>query len=201
MKLKREFYRQDGISLARALIGKTLVHRSPDGVTQGMIIETEAYMGYADKAAHSYKKNSKRVNVQYGDGGYVYMYLIYGMYDCFNIVANCTGTPEAVLVRALAPLSGLDLMQDRRGTIKMKNLCSGPGKLCKAMALTMAQYGADLCGDKLYIEDRGDMQDFAVSETPRINVDYAEEARDYLWRFCMKGHPMLSRKDTQVIVN
>ncbi|SHK99286.1 DNA-3-methyladenine glycosylase [Anaerocolumna jejuensis DSM 15929] len=195
MKLPREFYRQDGISLAKALLGKVLVHHTAEGVTKGIIVETESYMGVIDAAAHSYKgKKDGRCNIQYNEGGYAYIYMIYGMYYCMNIVANEKDVPEVVLLRALEPLEGLSLMEQRRKTSKRKALLSGPGKLCQAMGIGKDNYGTDLCEDKLYVEDLAEAIDFEIEVSKRINIDYAGEARDYLWRFTIKDNPYVSVK-------
>lgn len=195
MKLPREFYRQDGISLAKALLGKVLVHHTAEGVTKGIIVETESYMGVIDAAAHSYKgKKDGRCNIQYNEGGYAYIYMIYGMYYCMNIVANEKDVPEVVLLRALEPLEGLSLMEQRRKTSKRKALLSGPGKLCQAMGIGKDNYGTDLCEDKLYVEDLSEAIDFEIEVSKRINIDYAGEARDYLWRFTIKDNPYVSVK-------
>lgn len=195
MKLPREFYRQDGISLAKALLGKVLVHHTAEGITKGIIVETESYMGVKDAAAHSYKgKKDGRCNIQYNEGGYAYIYMIYGMYYCMNIVANEKDVPEVVLLRALEPLEGLSLMEQRRKTSKRKALLSGPGKLCQAMGIGKDNYGTDLCEDKLYVEDLAEAIDFEIEVSKRINIDYAGEARDYLWRFTIKDNPYVSVK-------
>ncbi|MDO5399815.1 MAG: DNA-3-methyladenine glycosylase [Eubacteriales bacterium] len=192
MKLCREFYLRSGVEVARDLIGKVLVCRRPEGVTRGIIVETEAYMGHLDAAAHSYKAPSTgRTAIQYGPGGYAYVYTIYGLHTCMNVVANRPGCPEAVLIRALEPVGGIPLMQQRRKSQSLTALCSGPGKLAQAMGITMAQYGADLCGEELYLEeDDGPAPE--ILETKRINVDYAGEAADYPWRFLQKGSRFVS---------
>ena len=137
MKLSREFYERDTLLVARELLGKHLVRNTPEGMTIGKIVETEAYIGPDDAAAHTFRSlRSKRTEVAFGPGGFAYVYLIYGMYHCFNIVANVAEKPEVVLIRALEPVDGLELMMKRRKTDKIKNLCSGPGKLCVAMDIT-----------------------------------------------------------------
>lgn len=195
MKTTREFYQKDAVTVARELIGLTLVHETEEGITKGIIVETEAYMGPKDAAAHSYKGSpSGRTNVQYKKGGYAYIYLIYGMYYCMNIVTNEVNIPEAVLLRALNPTEGLDLMKKRRNTDKILNLCSGPGKLCKAMAIDKKNYGMDLCGDRLYLEKSENYGLKEVVASKRINIDYAGEARDYLWRFTEENSKFVSVK-------
>ena len=152
MKLPREFYVRDGLTVARELIGKKLVTRLPDGLTSGIIVETEAYMGAIDAAAHSYRGLTERTRIFFGDGGFVYVYLIYGRNLCTNVVANVAGVPEAVLIRALEPVDGVELMKLRRGKNNLCDLCSGPGKLSQALGVTKNFYGADLCGDEIFIE-------------------------------------------------
>ncbi len=195
MKITIEFYRRDAITVAKDLLGLVLVHETKEGITKGIIVETEAYMGFKDAAAHSYKNIRKgRTNVQYGEGGYAYIYLIYGMYYCMNIVTNVVNIPEVVLLRALEPTQGIDLMKKRRGTDKILNLCSGPGKLCSAMGINQADYGMDLCGNQLYFEKSADYKLNEIVASKRINIDYAGEAKDYLWRFTIKDNKYISVK-------
>lgn len=194
MKIKREFYLTDGLTLSRNLLGKVLVHNTTEGITKGRIVEVEAYMGAQDKAAHSYKNlRSGRTKVQFGPGGFAYIYMIYGMHNCMNVVANVEGTAQAVLIRALEPVQGIELMKERRNNRNIRLLCSGPGRLCQAMGITKAQYGIDLCGEQLYLEDAPELKEEEVELSKRINIDYGEEARDYLWRFTEKGSPYVSR--------
>ncbi len=182
IKLERSFYERDACTLAYELIGKVLVHDSCEGRTSGIIIEAEAYRGPEDKAAHSYNgRRTARTEIMFHEGGLAYVYLIYGMHCCFNVTASVVGKPEAVLIRALEPIEGIDIMTARRGTSRVKNLCDGPGKLCQAMGITREHYGADLCGNEIYIADEG--YDFPVATSKRINIDYAEECRDFLWRY------------------
>jgi len=196
LMLPRTFYQADAVALAKALIGKVLVtNMEGEGITSGMIVETEAYMGKIDPAAHSFRASPDgRTNVMYGAGGFAYVYLIYGMHHCFNITANADEVPEAVLIRALSPLDGTQVMQERRHTQNIKNLCSGPGKLCAALGITKAQYGADLCGDVVWLEEARETSAFTIKASERINIEYAGEASDWLWRFTMEGSPYLSRK-------
>lgn len=192
MKLNREFYMRSGLVVARELIGKQLVHRTAEGVTKGIIVEVEAYMGAQDAAAHSFRgPRTGRTAIQYGPGGFAYVYAIYGMHACMNVVANEPAYPEAVLIRALAPTEGIGLMQSRRKKQSLSDLCSGPGKLTQAMGITKAHYGADLCGEDLYIESVDDAVP-PVAATERINIAYAGEAIHYPWRFILQGSPFIS---------
>ncbi len=126
--MNHAFFRQDTVELARKLLGCLLIHRTLDGVAGGMIVETEAYVGAIDKACHAYRNRSERTEIMYHDGGYAYVYFIYGMHHCFNVVTGPEGEGNAVLIRALEPVIGLELMQQRRHTKTVRHLCNGPGK-------------------------------------------------------------------------
>ncbi|MDR1472177.1 MAG: DNA-3-methyladenine glycosylase [Synergistaceae bacterium] len=196
--LRREFYMDDAVTAARKLLGAVLVHDSPLGLTAGRIVETEAYAGQGDAACHSHKMAAPiaghRTSVMFGPGGFVYVYLIYGMYNCFNVVTNRPGEPEAVLIRALEPTRGLELMMERRGTDDVKKLCGGPGKLCIALGITRELYGADLCGERIFIEEGESPPDGSILATKRINVSYSGEAADYPYRFVIRGSGFLSTR-------
>lgn len=182
-KLEREFYIRDVNIVARDLIGKLLVHESNGGITSGFIIETEAYKGPEDKASHTYNnRRTSRTEIQFHEGGYAYVYMIYGMHYCFNITVNIASKPEAVLIRALSPHEGIELMKRRRKTESLRNLCNGPGKLCSAMGITKEHYGIDLCGDELYLIDC-ERPAPVIMTSPRINIDYAEEYVNAEWRY------------------
>ncbi|MDF2609520.1 MAG: 3-methyladenine glycosylase [Lachnospiraceae bacterium] len=151
-------------------------------------------MGPLDAAAHSYKNiKTGRTQVQYGEGGYAYIYLIYGMHHCMNIVTNKINIPEAVLIRALEPVEGMDLMELRRGIKKKQQLCNGPGKLCAAMGIDKRNYGMDLCGEQLYLEKPLTYEPVNVVASKRINIDYSGEAKDYLWRFAIENNSYVSK--------
>ena len=189
------FFRQDTVELARKLLGCLLVHRTPDGVAGGMIVETEAYVGAIDKACHAYRNRSERTEIMYHDGGYAYVYFIYGIHYCFNVVTGPEGEGNAVLIRAMEPVIGLELMQRRRNTKSVQNLCCGPGKLCQALAITKNEYGLDLCAtDSPLRLFRYRHISYAQSvTTPRINVAYAEEAAAWPWRFYVKDNLFVSK--------
>ena len=193
MKLDRNFYLRSGLEVAKDLIGKKLIHKTAEGLTAGIIVETEAYMGKIDAAAHSYKNFTERTKIFYGEGGFAYIYLIYGKNFCFNVVANKKNIPEAILIRALEPIEGIELMKSRRKKNKIYDLCSGPGKLCQAMKIEKNLYGADLCGEEIFIEN---VENFSpqISATKRINIDYAGDAANYLWRFILTDSKFLSVK-------
>ena len=187
-KLDRSFYARNACNVAHDLIGKILVH----GLTSGIIVEAEAYRGPEDKAVHSYAgKRTARTEIMFHEGGLAYVYLIYGMHHCFNVTASTPGKPEAVLIRALEPLDGLPLMIQRRGISDARNLCNGPGKLCQAMGITTEHYGIDLCGDEIYITEG--RNDFRVMTSERVNIDYAEEYRNVLWRYFAEESKFVSR--------
>ena len=134
----------------------------------------------------------------FGEAGHAYIYLIYGMYCCINIVCNEKEVPECVLIRALEPVDGVELMQKRRKQEKMTALCSGPGKLCQALSLTREDNGMDLCGELLYVEETEGYEDFDIASSKRINIDYAKEAVEFLWRYTIKGNTFLSVKEKLV---
>ncbi len=194
MKINKEFYRRSGLEVAPDLLGMTLVHKTDQGIVKGKIVEVEAYMGTKDKGAHSYSgKATKRTKVMFGQYGHAYVYLIYGMHYCMNVVTNEVDIPEAVLIRALEPIDGIDLMTKRRYGKSLKNLCSGPGKLCQAMGIDKDNNGMDLTGDQLYIEKPQVSEDFEIIRSKRVNIDYAEEAKDFLWRFSIKDNGFVSK--------
>ena len=189
------FFRQDTVELARKLLGCLLIHRTPDGVAGGMIVETEAYIGAIDKACHAYRNRSERTEIMYHDGGYAYVYFIYGMHYCFNVVTGPEGEGNAVLIRALEPVIGLELMQRRRNAKSVRNLCNGPGKLCQALAISKNEYGLDLCAtdSPLRLIRYRHIPDAQIVATPRINVAYAEEAAAWPWRFYVKDNLYVSK--------
>ena len=190
-KLSPSFYLQDTLTVARQLLGKYLIHETAQGRLVCQITETEAYCGPSDKACHSYQRRSPdgRTNIMYKDGGLSYVYLIYGMYHCFNVVTCPAGQPEAVLIRSAKAIEGIEQMQQlrrsKKGTLpKEKDLLTGPGKLCIAMDISRQQYGESLWGDKLYLAEGVDVPDNNVKCSPRINVDYAEEDSLLPYHFC-----------------
>ncbi len=193
-KLGREFYERDVLLVSRELLGKELVHMTSEGARMGRIVEVEAYKGPEDAAAHTYRSlRSSRTEVAFGPGGFAYVYFIYGMYNCFNIVSNIKEKPEAILIRALEPVEGIETMKKARKTDNIKNLCSGPGKLCMAMDITRAENGTDLCGDSLYLLENPPVPDSEIITAPRINIDYSGEAKHYPWRFLIRGSRFVSK--------
>lgn len=203
MKIERMFYARSALEVAKDLLGKTIVHKV-DGVTlKGKIVETEAYIGAIDKASHAYGgKKTERVMPLYGKPGTAYVYLIYGMYHCFNVITKIEGEAEGVLIRAIEPLEGIEKMAHLRykksiseiSKTQFKNLTTGPGKLCIALNIDKNNNKQDLCNEgTLYIE-YNDKGRFNIVESKRIGIDYAEEAKDFLWRFYIEDNPWVSKK-------
>jgi DNA-3-methyladenine glycosylase len=181
------------VTVARAAIGKILVHRTPEGETAGRIVEAEAYRGPADLAAHSSRGLTKRTAAMYGPPGHAYVYLLYGVCWAVNLVAADEGAPHAVLIRALEPLRGLELMARRRKrSADSVQLTNGPGKLTQALGITGADYGADLCTSSLFLEDGPRRAPLGTSA--RINVAYAGVWAFRPWRFFERGNAFVSVK-------
>lgn len=193
MKLTNDFYSADTLTVARNLLGKVLVSQCADGVTKGIIVETEAYIGPEDLASHSYMgRRTERCEAMYHKYGCAYVYLIYGMYHCVNVVTGDENKGEAVLLRAVEPTENIELMKRRRRTDNIKNLTNGPGKLCMAFDIDMRHNKCDLCGDRLYMEDIGIRPEIVSSK--RINIDYAGKWKDKPWRFTIRDNPFVSVK-------
>jgi len=204
MKLPVEFYSRDTITVAKDLLGKLLVRNINGNKLIGKIVEVEAYLGPIDKACHSYNfKRTQRNEVMYGPPGIAYVYFIYGMYYCLNFVTEKEGIPCAVLIRALEPIEGLDTMAlNRFGKTyseltksQRKNLTNGPGKLCRTFNIDKSLNGHSLLSDEIYVLDN--LEDFEIVADKRIGIDYAEEAKDYEWRFFIKGNPYVSKGKTK----
>jgi DNA-3-methyladenine glycosylase len=192
LKLRRSFYEQPTIEVARQLLGKYLIRKHPDGTTVGRIVETEAYIGPTDKACHASRGRTPRTEIMFGRAGHAYVYMIYGFHYMLNIVTEAADFPAAVLIRAVEPLEGLPLMQSRRQTEQLHSLASGPGKLCRAFAIDRTLNGNDVCGRVLYLNDHGEPAPKVVT-TPRIGVDYAGKWKHKPWRFLIKGNEFVSK--------
>jgi DNA-3-methyladenine glycosylase len=195
-KLPKNFYLQDAFALSKKLLGKYLVHDSSSGKTIGKIVETEAYMGEDDPASHTYGKGiTERTKIQYKEGGYAYIYQIYGMYFCLNIVCGERDVPHCVHIRALEPVEGIEIMKKRRkySSGSYRSLTNGPAKLCQAMGITKELYGENLCGNKLYLLEDSKIDSSLIISTPRAGIDYAGEAKHYPWRFFIRGNEFVSR--------
>ena len=180
-KLPRTFYDRDTIMVARELLGKHLVHVS-DGVERiGRIVEVEAYLGPHDLAAHSARGLTERTKIMFGPPGHAYVYLIYGMYHCMNVVTQPEGVASAVLLRAVEPVRNVE------------GRTQGPGLLCRALHIDRRLNGHDLLSDDFYIADPGEPTGFAIVKRPRIGVDYAGPWAKKLLRFYIKGNPFVSQ--------
>lgn len=188
--LPKEFYeKHDTLTLSKLLLGCTLVHESPEGRTAGIIIETEAYL-QGDPACHAYRKKSVRNAPMFESAGMCYVYLIYGMHYCVNISSGAKDIGEAVLIRALEPTEGIDLMLKRRKTNDLKNLCSGPAKLVQAMGITHDFNFLTLDSDEFHcIESTNN--DFSIVTTTRIGIT---QGVDLPYRFYIEGNRFVSRK-------
>jgi DNA-3-methyladenine glycosylase len=196
MKLTDSFYqRTDVVKIARQLIGKVLFTNIDGIVTGGMIVETEAY-SWKERGCHAYNsRKTPRNAVMFGKGGYAYVYLCYGMHYLFNIVTNTETIPEAVLIRAIEPLHGIDEMLLRRGKLANAfHLTSGPGKLTKALGIDRKLNGKYLADDEVWVEDAGRRIPSAkIQASPRIGIDYAGDDALLPWRFTLKESNWLSK--------
>ncbi len=202
MKLKRNFYIRDTITVAKELLGCCLVHKTPAGITKGQIVEVEAYKGPKDRGAHSYNcRHTPKMDPLYKNGGYAYIFQVYGLNYCLNVVTQNEKMPQAVLIRALEPCDGIELMVKRRKInllegkrSKFMNLTNGPSKLCQAFDIKTSLNGIDLCGNELYILSKRQSEDNnKIVAAPRINIDYAEEYKYKLWRFFLEDNEFISR--------
>ena len=210
-KLKRIFYGQPTLDVAKNLLGKYLIHESGNKIYAGKIVETEAYVGPKDLASHASRGRTPRTELMFGEAGHGYIYLIYGMYYCFNVVTEKENYPAAVLIRALEPAEGFKE--------KKEKLLNGPGKLCREMKIDKNLNGADLTKgksaftlstpstssgtmsssrlrqDAVWIEDRGEkISPSRIVSKKRIGVDYAEKYKDKLWRFYIRENKFISKK-------
>lgn len=196
-KLPREFYtRSNVVTVARDLLGTLLVVPAGKGNrVSGKIVEVEAYRGPQDRAAHSYGgRRTKRTETMYGIGGTAYVFFVYGMYYQFNVVTGAAETPHAVLIRAIEPVEGVELMRKRRHGQPDHNLTNGPGKLCIALGVDRRLDAADLLGNKVWLEGGEKIPRSQIAVGPRIGIDYAEEWKDKPWRFWVRDNPFVSRK-------
>ena len=197
MKLPREFYtRADVLEVARDLLGKKLVVPNRNGTrVAGIIVETESYRGPEDRASHAYGgRRTSRTETMYGLGGTAYVYFVYGMYNQFNVVTNVEHIPHAVLVRALEPVEGLDIIRRRRPGRSEYEWTSGPGRLCLALGIDRRLDKADLLGDRVWIEEGISISPRQIARGPRIGIDYAEAWVNKPWRFSIKDNPFVSKR-------
>jgi DNA-3-methyladenine glycosylase len=180
VKLQRSFYARETLVVARELIGMHLVHRGPRGLQVGRIVETEAYKGPQDLAAHSARGRTPRTEVMFGPPGHAYVYFIYGFWHCLNVVTADHGVPHAVLLRAVEPIAGID------------DSTHGPGLLCRAMHIDKSLNGVDLTRSQLWIERPDEFRKPKIARSARIGVDYAGEWAKKPWRFFDKESPYVS---------
>ncbi len=197
MKLPESFYlNSDVVHLSKSLIGKYLFTRIGDVITGGYIVESEAYNGIIDRASHSFgNKITPRTKTMFMQGGIAYVYLCYGIHEMFNVVTSVEGQPHAILIRAIQPTEGLDIMLYRRNMIKLKpNITSGPGSVAKALGITRNINAISLQSDVLWIEDRDlSFTDDEIAAVPRVGVDYAGDDALLPYRFYVKGNPYVSK--------
>lgn len=197
MKLSREFYLQSALTAAVELLGTYLVRNISGHSVISKIVETEAYCGPGDKACHACNnRRTKRTETMFMEGGHAYVYLIYGLNHCLNIVTERKDIPHAVLIRAVEPVQGIDIIKNNRQLIKsVHDLTNGPGKLTKALGIDIDLNGYDMVeGSELFIEKGLPLKRSAIVKTARVNIDYAGEYRDRPWRFYIRDNPFVSRK-------
>ena len=196
-KLPENFYqRNDATIISKELLGKFLISDIDGIVTGGMITEVEAYNGISDKASHAFGgRRTNRTETMYGKGGICYVYLCYGIHHLFNVVTNKINIPHAVLIRAIEPIIGIDEMLKRRKKINIQpTLTSGPGSMSSSLGIKTSDSGSDLCGNRIYIEDRGiNISDSKIISTKRVGVDYAGKDALLKYRFYIKGNKFISK--------
>jgi DNA-3-methyladenine glycosylase len=184
LRLPRAFYQQSALMIARQLLGKALVHRMNGAVRVGRIVETEAYLGRRDLASHASKGLTRRTEVLFGPAGHAYVYFIYGMHCCFNVVGGPEGIGGAILVRAVEPLEGVP-----RGA-----RTDGPGRLCRALGITLKHNREDLLGKRLFIVDLNSASSLRIQRGPRVGVDYSGIWAKKPYRFWIRGNAFVSSK-------
>lgn len=206
MRLSEEFYKRDTRLVAEDLLGKILVRKINGKLLKGRIVETEAYIGEIDKACHAYGgKRTERTELLYGEPGLAYVYFIYGLYHCFNLITEREEYASGVLIRAIEPLEEIEEICNLRfkktyeelSRYEKKNISNGPSKLCMAMDITKKDNGLQtLISDELYVEEpleKYKLDNIEIVRSKRVGIDYAEEAKDFLWRYYIKGNPYVSK--------
>lgn len=198
MLLNKDFYRRDNVLLiAQELLGKVLVTNIDGLVTSGVIVETEAYVGVNDRASHAYGgRRTNRTEVMYHDGGVAYVYLCYGIHHLFNVVTNIDGVPHAVLIRAVEPLEGIEIMLERRGKeVLTPSLTAGPGSLSQSLGIKTAHSDVSLLDNTgIYIEDRNvNIKKEQIVANTRVGVAYAQDDAYLPYRFFIKGNKYVSK--------
>ncbi|WP_316829455.1 DNA-3-methyladenine glycosylase [Pedobacter aquatilis] len=197
MKLELDYYlNEDVVALAKDLLGKVLFTQIDGQVTAGIIVETEAYFGVKDKASHAYGgRRTARTETMYSEGGVAYVYLCYGMHHLFNVVSSVKDEPHAVLIRAIEPLIGVALMEERRNmSVSKAAISSGPGSAAKALGIDRSFNAKDLSGSEIWIEDHQlSCADGQIVAAPRVGIAYAEEHALLPWRFFVSGNKYVSK--------
>jgi len=194
MKLPLDFYwRRNVTTIAKQLLGKGLFTRIDGQITGGMIVETEGY-SYKEKGCHAHKGMTKRNEIMFADGGVAYVYLCYGIHEMVNVVTNVEGKADAILIRALEPLQGIDIMMSRMKTDSSRRITSGPGKVTKALGIDRTLNGKELNGNEIWIEDLGNrVSSKVILSNKRIGIDYAGEDALLPWRFLLKNNVWVSK--------
>ncbi len=204
MRLGSYFYNRDALTVARELLGKILVRKINGVILKGKIVETEAYVGARDKACHAYGgKRTNRTEALYGEPGITYVYSIYGMYYCLNLICEKKDVAAGVLIRGIEPLEKIEEMSKLRfkkeykelSNYEKKNFSNGPSKLCMALGIDKRDNCINtISSEEIYVEENSIDENFEVVESKRIGIDYAEEAKDFLWRFYIKDNKFISKK-------
>lgn len=204
MRLGLDFYNRDALTVARELLGKILVRKINGVVLKGKIVETEAYVGAIDKACHAYGgKRTNKTETLYGEPGITYVYSIYGMYYCLNLICEKKDVAAGVLIRGIEPLEKIEEMSKLRfekeyedlSKYEKKNFSNGPSKLCMALGIDKRDNCINtISSEEIYVEESSVYENFEVVESKRIGIDYAEEAKDFLWRFYIKDNKFISKK-------
>ena len=193
-KLPRSFYSRPTLLVAKELLGKILVRKKGKTLLAGRIVEVEAYLGSKDPASHAYRGKTKRNEVMFGPEGHLYVYFTYGMHYCANVVTGKEGVAEAVLIRAIEPISGISTMKRKRhfssGRIDERNLTNGPAKLCEAFGIRGADNDTDLCGERIYVADGANVTLSSIGRSKRIGITKGTEKK---WRYFVKGNEWVSK--------
>lgn len=194
-KIPLSFYISDDVvQVAKDLLGKYLFSKIGGKLTGGRIVETEAYNGRNDKACHAYHKRTPRTEIMYEKGGVAYVYLCYGVHHLFNIVTNREGLADAVLIRGVEPIIGIETMMLRRKKEAIKKLTAGPGSLGQALGINKEMSGTDLSGDIIWVASQIQKEEgFKIETDVRVGVDYAEEDALLPWRFYISGNNFVSK--------
>ncbi len=196
-KLPKEFYLRSAVTAAKELIGKYIFRNTGTKILSGIIVETEAYTGRTDPAAHSYKGKTPRNAVMFEEGGTAYVYFTYGNHFCFNAVTCKKNTPSAVLIRGVEPVKGIEIMKKNRGTDDVLNLTNGPGKLARAFDIDRKLNGASLSGNEIYIAEAvDDKRKYHILKSKRIGITKNTEK---LYRFYVKDNPYVSRASKKIL--